>query len=262
MFRSLQIAATGMLAQETQLNTVANNMANANTTGFKRQTAEFEDLLYQNQRYAGPTTDGGSTAPTQTQIGSGSRVVATSRSFAQGTLQQTGNTYDLGIQGPGFFQVMRPSGELAYTRAGALKLDNQGRIVTSDGFPLQPPVTVPNNATSVTIGSDGTVTATEPNQTAAVPLGQLQLATFTNSDGLNALGQNLFEATASSGQPLSGSPGVGALGTLQQGSLESSNVDIVNEMVNLISAQRAYEINSKVVTAADEMLRNATTMEG
>jgi len=262
MFRSLQIAATGMLAQETQLDTIANNMANANTTGFKRQAAEFEDLLYQNVRTAGPTEDGGSTIPTETQIGSGSRVVATSRSFAQGTLTQTGNTYDLGIQGKGFFQVMRPNGDMAYTRAGALKLDNQGRIVTSDGFPLQPPVTVPNNATSVTVGSDGTVTATEPNQTAAVPLGQIQLATFTNTDGLNSVGQNLYEATASSGQPTSGAPGVGALGTLQQGALEASNVDIVNEMVNLISAQRAYEINSKVVTAADEMLRNATSMQG
>jgi flagellar basal-body rod protein FlgG len=262
MFRSLQIAATGMLAQETELDTIANNMANANTTGFKRQTAEFEDLLYQNVRSAGPTMDGGSTGPTQTQVGSGSRIVATSRSFAQGTLQQTGNTYDLGIQGTGFFQVMRPNGELAYTRAGALKLDNQGRIVTSDGFPLQPQISVPNNATSVTIGSDGTVTATEPGTTAPVNLGQIQLATFTNTDGLNSLGQNLYEGTASSGQPLAGTPGVGALGTLQQGSLESSNVDIVNEMVNLISAQRAYEINSKVVTAADEMLRNATSMQG
>jgi flagellar basal-body rod protein FlgG len=261
MFRSLQIAATGMLAQETELDTIANNMANANTTGFKRQTAEFEDLLYQNVRSAGPTMDGGSTGPTQTQVGTGSRVVATSRSFAQGTLTQTGNTYDMGIQGPGFFQVMRPNGELAYTRAGAMKLDNQGRIVTSDGFPIQPQISVPNNATSVTIGSDGTVTATEAGTTAAVNLGQLQLATFTNTDGLNSLGQNLYEATASSGQPLTGTPGVGALGTLQQGSLEASNVDIVNEMVNLISAQRAYEINSKVVTAADEMLRNATSME-
>jgi flagellar basal-body rod protein FlgG len=262
MFRSLQIASTGMLAQETQLDTIANNMANANTTGYKHQTAEFEDLLYQNVRAAGPTNDGESTGPTQTQVGSGSRVVATSRSFAQGTLQQTGNTYDLGIQGPGFFQVMRPNGEVAYTRSGALKLDNLGRIVTSDGYPLQPQITVPNNATSVTIGADGTVTATEPNQTAAVQLGQIQLASFTNTDGLNSLGQNLFEATASSGQPLTGTPGVNALGTLQQGSLEASNVDIVNEMVNLISAQRAYEINSKVVTAADEMLRNATSMQG
>ena len=155
-----------------------------------------------------------------------------------------------------------PSGDMAYTRAGALKLDNQGRIVTSDGYPIQPQISVPNNATSVTIGSDGTVTATEPNQTATVPLGQIQLATFTNTDGLSALGQNLYAATASSGQPVTGAPGIGALGTLQQGSLEASNVDVVNEMVNLISAQRAYEINSKVVTAADEMLRNATSMQG
>jgi flagellar basal-body rod protein FlgG len=262
MFRSLQIAATGMLAQETELDTIANNMANANTTGFKRQTAEFEDLLYQNVRTAGPTMDGGSTGPTQTQVGSGSRVIATSRSFAQGTLTQTGNTYDLGIQGPGFFQVMRPNGELAYTRAGSFSLDNQGRIVTSDGYPIQPQITVPNNATSVTIGADGTVTAGQPNTTSTANLGQIQLATFVNTNGLNSVGQNLYEATASSGQPLTGAPGVNALGTLQQGSLEASNVDIVNEMVNLISAQRAYEINSKVVTAADEMLRNATSMQG
>jgi len=251
-----------MLAQETQLDTIANNMANANTTGFKHQTAEFEDLLYQNVRTAGPTVDGESVAPTQTQVGSGSRVVATSRSFAQGTLQQTGNTYDLGIQGSGFFQVMQPNGEVAYTRAGAMKLDAQGRIVTSGGLPIQPQITVPSNATAVTIGADGTVTATEPNQTAAVPLGQIQLATFPNMDGLSSLGQNLFAATASSGQPITGAPGVNAIGTLQQGSLEASNVDIVNEMVGLISAQRAYEINSKVVTAADEMLRNATSMQG
>jgi flagellar basal-body rod protein FlgG len=262
MFRSLQIAATGMLAQETQLDTIANNMANANTTGFKRQVAEFEDLLYQNTRSAAPVGESELAGPTQTQVGSGSRVVAMSRSFAQGTLQQTGNTYDIGIQGSGFFQVMRPNGDLAYTRAGAMKLDAQGRIVTSDGYPLQPQIIVPNNATSVTIGSDGTVTATEPNQTASVPLGQIQLATFTNSDGLTALGQNLYEASSASGQPLTGAPGVGAIGSLQQGSLEASNVDVVNEMVGLISAQRAYEINSKVVTAADEMLRNATSMQG
>ncbi len=251
-----------MLAQETQLDTIANNMANANTTGFKKQAAEFEDLLYQNVRTAGPAAGGETTTPTLTQVGSGSRIVATSRSFSQGTLQQTGNTYDVGIQGTGFFQLMRPNGELAYTRAGAFKVDSQGRMVSSSGLPLQPQIVVPANATGVTIGSDGTVTATEPGQTAAVPLGQLQLATFTNMDGLVALGQNLYEASAASGQPITGVPGVGALGSVQQGALESSNVDVVNEMVSLISAQRAYEINSKVVTAADEMLRNATSMQG
>jgi flagellar basal-body rod protein FlgG len=260
MFRSLNVAATGMVAQETQLDTISNNLANANTVGYKAQNALFEDLLYQNVRTAGPT-EGGNMAPTSTQVGTGSRVVAISRSFSQGAMQQTGNPLDLAIEGNGFFTVMRLNGEPAYTRAGTLKLDSQGRITTPDGLPIQPQINVPTDAISVTIGSDGTVTAMEPNQKTPATLGQLQLTTFPNPDGFNDLGHNLFEATAASGQPVTGVPGVDGRGTILQGATEASNVEVVNEMVNLISAQRGYEINSKVVAAADEMLRDATQMQ-
>jgi flagellar basal-body rod protein FlgG len=260
MFRSLNVAATGMVAQETQLDTIANNLANANTVGYKKQTAEFEDLLYQNVRSAAPV-DGGGVGPTGTQVGTGSRVVATSRSFAQGAVTQTGNSLDVAIEGNGFLSVLQANGQPGYTRAGTLKLDAQGRITTSDGLPLEPPITVPANATSLTIGADGTVTAAQPGQRAAASLGQIQLSNFPNPNGLNALGHNLFEATASSGEPQTGNPGTDGRGTLLQGATESSNVEVVNEMISMIGAQRAYEINSKVVEAADEMLRNATQMQ-
>jgi flagellar basal-body rod protein FlgG len=260
MLRSLNVAATGMVAQETQLDTISNNLANANTVGFKSQHAEFEDLLYQNVRTAGPT-DGGNMAPTSTQVGTGSRVVSIARSWAQGAMQQTGNPLDLAIEGNGFFAVTQLNGEPAYTRAGTLKLDSQGRITTSDGLPVQPQITVPVDAISLTIGSDGTVTATQPNQKAPTTLGQLQITTFPNPDGFNDLGHNLFEATAASGQPVTGVPGIDGRGTILQGATEASNVEVVNEMVNLISAQRGYEMNSKVVAAADEMLRDATQMQ-
>jgi flagellar basal-body rod protein FlgG len=259
MFRSLNIAATGMAAQETQLDTIANNLANANTVGYKRQDAEFEDLLYQNVRSAG-LADGGNVMPTSTQVGTGARIVATSRSFAQGGVQQTGNPLDLAIQGNGFFAVMQQSGTPAYTRAGSLKLDAQGRVTTSSGLPVEPPISVPTTATNVTIGADGTVTATEQGQTNQVTLGQLQLTTFPNPDGLAAIGQNLYQATDSSGNQQTGVPGLDGRGTILQGSVESSNVDVVTEMVALIGAQNAYEINSKVVSAADQMLQNATQM--
>ena len=185
MFRSLNVAATGMAAQETQLDTIANNLANANTTGYKSQTAEFEDLLYQNLRAPTPNADG-STQPTQTQVGTGVRVVATSRDFSEGTLAQTGNTYDLAIEGHGFFAVTRPDGTIGYTRAGSLKLDSQSRITTSDGLPLEPPITVPADATTVTIGADGTVTAQQPGTTTSSKLGQIQLTVFPNPNGLAA----------------------------------------------------------------------------
>jgi flagellar basal-body rod protein FlgG len=259
MFRSLNIAATGMAAQETQLDTIANNLANANTVGYKKQNAEFEDLLYQNVRSAG-LTEGGNVVPTSTQVGTGARVMATSRSFSQGAIQQTGNPLDVAVQGSGFLMVMQPSGTPAYTRAGTLKLDAQGRMTTSDGLPVDPPITVPTSATNLTIGSDGTVTATQQGQTNQVTLGQLQVTTFPNPEGLTALGQNLYQANDSSGTPQTGNPGLDGRGSLLQGALESSNVDVVTEMVALISAQNAYEINSKVVSAADQMLQNATQM--
>jgi flagellar basal-body rod protein FlgG len=257
MFRSLNVAATGMAAQETQLDTIANNLANANTTGYKSQTAEFEDLLYQNLRAPTPNADG-TTQPTQTQVGTGVRVVATSRDFSQGTLQQTGNTYDLAVQGNGFFGVTQPDGTVAYTRTGSLKLDAQGRITTSDGLPLEPPITVPADATTVTIGADGTVTSQQTGSTSSSKLGQLQLTLFPNPNGLTSTGHNLFTPNDASGQPITGTPGTEGRGTLMQGSLEGSNVDVVTQMVAMIQTQRAYEIDSKVISAADEMLRNAT----
>jgi flagellar basal-body rod protein FlgG len=257
MFRSLNVAATGMAAEETQLDTIANNLANANTTGYKTQNAQFEDLLYQNARAAGPGADG-NVAPTATQIGTGVRVVATTRSFAQGTLQQTGNPFDMAIGGTGFFAVLRPTGEMAYTRAGSFQLDAQGRLTTPAGMPLEPPITIPANATSTTIAADGTVSVQQQGSTTATTVGQIQLTTFPNPNGLSSDGQNLFTATASSGQPTTGAPAADGRGSITQGSIEGSNVDVVEEMVGMIRAQRAYEINSKVISAADEMLRNAT----
>lgn len=258
MFRSLHVAATGMTAQETKLDTIANNLANASTVGYKRQDAEFEDLLYQTLR--GPAPQAGGVAPAGVEIGAGSRIVATSRAFAQGSLEQTGNPLDLAIEGQGFFVVQRPGGDLAYTRAGSLKLDGQGRLSTADGLPLEPPISVPQDATGIVVASDGTVSATQAGQSAPSPLGQIQLVTFPNPEGLSALGHNLFQASGASGEPSAGAPGVEGRGALMQGAREASNVEVVSEMIGLIRAQRAYEINSKVIAAADEMLRNATQM--
>ncbi len=260
MFRSLNIASTGMVAQETKLDTISNNLANANTSGYKRQDAEFEDLLYQNLRTPGANAAGG-VAPTAVQVGSGVRVVATSRAFSQGAIQQTGNPLDVAIEGNGFFQVTRPSGEIAYTRAGNLKLDSQGRITTSDGLPIEPAISVPPDATKVTIAADGTVSATQAGQTTASNVGQLQLVTFANPGGLNAIGHNLFEGSAAAGDPTLGTAGTEGRGTFMQGAIEGSNVEVVTEMIGLIRTQRAYEVNSKVIAAADEMLRDATQMK-
>jgi flagellar basal-body rod protein FlgG len=246
-----------MVAQETKLDTIANNLANANTVGYKRQEAEFEDLLYQTLRAPAPNGTGGA-APTGVQVGAGARVVATNRSFSEGAIQQTGNPLDIAIEGNGFLAVQRPNGDTAFTRGGALKLDAQGRMVTSDGLPLEPAISVPADATSVVISSDGIVSATQPGQTTPTQLGQLQLTTFPNPGGLNAIGPNLFEKSQSSGDPVTGAAGSGGRGTLMQGATEGSNVEVVDEMIGLIRTQRAYEINSKVVSAADEMLRNAT----
>jgi flagellar basal-body rod protein FlgG len=257
MFRSLNVAATGMVAQETKLDTIANNLANSNTTGYKRQNAEFEDLLYQNVRAAAPNGAGGM-SPSGTEVGSGVRVVATSRAFEQGTIQQTGNPLDLAIEGNGFFTVTRPSGEVAYTRAGNLKVDAAGRLCTNDGNPVEPPIAIPPDATSITIASDGTISALSAGQRAPTQLGQIQLVTFPNPNGLSALGHNLYNATAASGEPVMGTPGTDGRGTILQGAVEGSNVEMVGEMVGLIRTQRAYEINSKVITAADDMLRKAS----
>jgi len=259
MFRSLNIAATGMTAQETKLDTISNNLANANTNGYKKQDAEFEDLLYQTQRGAG-TGAGGAAAPTMVQLGSGARVVATPRFFSQGTIQQTGNPLDLAIEGNGFLVVNRDDGTQAYTRAGALKLGADGRLSTSDGLPIEPGITVPPDTSNIVVGSDGKVTAEVAGQTTPVELGKIQLATFANPGGLSATGHNLFTATASSGDPSLGDAGVEGRGRFMQGATEGSNVEVVSEMIGLIRTQRAYEINSKVIAAADEMLRSATQL--
>jgi len=259
MFRSLQIAATGMVAQETKLDTIANNLANANTAGYKRQDAEFEDLLYQTERGAG-LGPGDIAGPSTVQLGSGARVVATSRHLSQGAVQQTGNPLDVAIEGNGLLVVTRDDGTNAFTRAGALKVDSDGRLVTSDGLPVEPPISLPAEATEIAISSDGRVTVVTPGQTQPTELGRLQLATFTNPAGLSAIGHNLFLASPSSGEPSIGDVGADGRGTVMQGALESSNVEVVDEMIALIRTQRAYEINSKVVTAADEMLRSATQL--
>jgi flagellar basal-body rod protein FlgG len=259
MFRSLYVAATGMVAQETKLDTIANNLANANTVGYKRQEAEFEDLVYQSLR-APALGQGGAVSPASVEIGSGSRVVSTPRLVSQGAVEQTNNPLDVAIEGSGYFPVLRADGGVAYTRAGALKLDATGRLVTSEGFSLEPPITVPPDATSVSIGRDGVVAALQPGQAAPTPIGTIQLASFANPAGLRSLGHNLFEASDASGQAEVGSPGAAGRGSLLQGALESSNVEVVNEMIGLIRTQRAYEINSKVISAADEMLRNATQL--
>ena len=261
MFRSLHIAATGMAAQETQLDGISNNIANANTTGYKKQRVDFQDLLYQHVIPPGTPTSSTTQSPSGLQIGSGVRVVGTARMFEQGTLLQTKNPLDVAIEGNGFFVVEQPDGTPAYTRAGNLQTDGQGRIVTSEGLPLDPPISIPQNATGVTISANGIVSATMSGETTPTEVGRLTTASFVNPNGLRAQGHNLFVATDASGQPQVGEPGTEGRGALLQGSLEQGNVDVVEEMIGLISAQRAYEINSKVVTTADEMLKAATQLK-
>jgi len=254
MIRSLWISKTGLDAQQTQLDVVANNLANVGTTGFKRSRVAFEDLLYQNVRQAGSNSSQQTQLPTGLQIGTGVRPTATPRMFTQGNLQQTGNQLDMAINGQGFFQIQMPDGTSAYTRDGTFHTDANGTLVTSNGFALAPAITVPANAQSVTIGQDGTVTVTVPGQAAPQNVGQIQLASFVNPGGLESKGQNLFVETAASGTPSTNGPGTNGLGMLNQGFLETSNVNVVEELVAMIQTQRAYEINSKAIQTSDQML--------
>ena len=255
MMRSLWISKSGMDAQQVQLDHISHNLANSSTTGYKQSHAQFEDLMYQTLRQSGANSSEQTQLPTGLQVGLGVRTVATSREFTQGTLQQTSNSLDIAIQGDGFFQITMPDGTTGYTRDGSFKLDSNGQIVTNNGYVLQPGITVPANAKNLTIGNDGTVTVTQPGSTAIQQLGQLQLATFINPAGLDPKGQNLFAETASSGTPQTGSPNSENFGSLSQGFLESSNVNVVQELVTMIQTQRAYELNSKAIQTSDQMLQ-------
>jgi len=254
MLRALTTAAAGMEAQQTQLDVTANNIANVSTAGFKKSRAEFADLMYQTMRPAGAATGNGTAAPSGLEVGLGVRVTTTQRLMSQGELRQTGNSRDLAIQGRGYFEVTLPSGETAYTRNGALQLDANGLLVTSEGYPIAGEITVPREAQSLTIAADGKVTATVAGDPAPIELGQLQLTTFANPAGLEGLGGTLFRATAAAGDAVTGNPGEEGAGSLLSGSLELSNVSAVEEMIDLISGQRAYEVNTRVIKAADEML--------
>lgn len=258
MIRALNTAATGMAAQQTNVDVIANNMANVNTTGFRKSRAEFQDLIYHTIRTAGGTTAGGQALPTGIQVGHGVRNVSTEFMHIQGNLQQTENPLDLAIEGDGFFKVTRPAGDVAYTRAGNFKSDAEGRLVNVDGYPIDPAVTIPIDATSVTITPDGIVSVQIAGQSATQQVGQLTLTNFANPGGLRALGRGLFVPTDGSGAPIEGPPGLAGLGTIGQGMLEGSNVEVVNEMIDLIASQRAYEVNQRVVQAADDMLRKTT----
>jgi flagellar basal-body rod protein FlgG len=254
MIRSLWIAKTGMDAQQTQLDVISNNLANVGTTGFKRARVAFEDLLYQNLRQAGANSSQQTQLPTGLQIGTGVMPVSTERMFDQGNLQQTSNQFDLAINGQGFFQVQMPDGTTAYTRDGSFHVDATGALVTNSGFPVTPQVTIPAGAQSVTVGQDGTVSVTLQGKATPQTVGTIQLANFINPPGLEARGQNLFVETAASGTPSANTAGTNGLGTLQQGFIETSNVNVVSELVNMIQTQRAYEMNSKSIQTADQML--------
>jgi flagellar basal-body rod protein FlgG len=260
--RAMNIAATGMLAQQTNVEVIANNIANQNTTGFKRQRAEFQDLLYQTERRAGAqSSDTGTIVPVGVQIGIGVKTAAVYRVTTQGNLTTTSNPLDIAIQGRGFFQILQPDGTTAYTRAGSFQLSPTGQIVTADGFTVQPGITVPQNTVGISINASGQVQAQVAGQTAPQTVGQFQLANFPNEAGLEALGNNLFLETPASGQPITGNPTAIGFGSLNQGLLETSNVDIVSEITNLITAQRAYEMNSKVIQTTDQMMTSLNQIQ-
>lgn len=255
MSHSLWIAKTGLEAQNNRLSVISNNLANASTTGYKRDRILFEDLLYQNVRQAGGRTSADTELPSGLSIGTGVRTVATNKIHEQGNVLQTQNTYDMAIQGYGYFQVLHPNGNMAYSRNGEFHINGEGEIVTSTGYRLQPAIVVPPNAMSVSIGTDGSVSITTPGNPELVNIGQITTAMFQNTAGLQPVGQNLLMETNASGAPQVGVPGENGLGTVHQGSLEGSNVNVVEELVNMIETQRAYEMNSKAISTMDQMLQ-------
>ncbi|MBI5408340.1 MAG: flagellar basal-body rod protein FlgG [Nitrospirae bacterium] len=261
MQRSLFIAATGMEAQRLGIDVISNNLANVNTTGFKKSRADFQELLYQGIKTAGAASAEGVELPSGIQVGLGVKPAAVQKMFQQGDFVATGNNLDLVIEGQGFFQITKPDGEIAYTRAGSFKLDSEGNMVNSDGYPLEPAITIPANTLQITINTDGTVSALQAGSSTPAQVGQIELAQFINTGGLNAIGKNLFLPTSASGEATTGNPGSDGLGTVNQGFLEMSNVNIVEEMVNMIVSQRAYELNSKVVQSSDEMLQVANNVK-
>ncbi len=261
MLRSLWTAASGMQAQMLNIDVIANNLANVNTSGFKRSRADFQDLLYETLRPAGVASAEGSQVPTGIQLGHGTRPAAVQKVFIQGDYQHTKNELDMAIEGDGFFQVLQPNGDVAYTRAGTFKINSEGRIVTSDGFFMEPDITIPSDTITVSIGTDGTVSVLQAGSTQPSEIGTIQLARFVNPAGLHSVGRNLLLPTSASGDAITGTAGESGFGTISQGFLEMSNVSVVEEMVNLITAQRAYEINSKAIQTADEMLQIANNMK-
>lgn len=260
MMKALFTSATGMQAHQTVVDTAANNLANVDTTGFKRSQVDFQDLLYQTLRAAGTLGAAGFEIPTGIQIGSGVRVSGISKIFTPGVMENTGNDFDVSIQGQGFFQIQMPNGDFRYTRDGSFRTNSVGNLVTADGYLVQPPITIPNDALAVTIGNDGTVSVTTPGTPTATPVGNMSLTRFPNPSGLSSDGRNLFAETAASGAPLQGTPGTAGLGSLQQGFLERSNVQVVTELIRLISAQRAFEATQRAVLTSDQMLQTTNAM--
>ena len=260
MIRSLWIAKTGLDAQQTNMDVIANNLANVSTNGFKRQRAVFEDLMYQTLRQPGAQSSEQTTLPTGLQIGTGTRPVATERLHSQGNLSQTSSSKDVAINGQGFFQVQMPDGTTAYTRDGSFQTDSNGQLVTNSGFPVQPAITIPANSLSMTVARDGTVSVTQAGQAASVQVGQLTLATFVNDAGLESVGENLYMETQASGAPTESAPGNNGAGTLYQGYVETSNVNVAEELVSMIQTQRAYEINSKAISTSDAMLQKLSQL--
>lgn len=255
MNQTLWVAKTGLDAQQTRLSIISNNLANVSTNGFKRDTAVFEDLMYQNLRQSGAQTSQDTQLPSGLSVGTGVRLVATEKMHSQGNIVQTGNSLDMAVNGRGFFQILKPDGSLGYTRDGSFQTNAQGQVVTANGYLLQPAITVPQGSQSVSVSSDGTVEVTLAAASAPTQVGNVQLVDFINPAGLQATGENLFSETASSGNPQAGTPGLNGLGSILSGSLETSNVNTVEELVNMIETQRAYEMNSKVISTADGMLQ-------